>query len=169
MEELRSLVLSQAGVIKPLGEKVLQGTPPQVQTTPTKSVMTKPRDVPKLCLEELVGLEATGRLALFFEGIEQCTPPDSECVKTAKQRVSQELALLLQNRKAKGKCTSWEEVKEFLRTEFAVDLNLDRAWRSVLNTDYEFSLPFNISTQTDSALRSGLTEFLTVNMSVSLT
>ncbi len=42
--------------------------------------------------------------------------------------MSEELALLLQNRQAKGQCTSWEEVKDFLRTEFAVDLNLNRAW-----------------------------------------
>ncbi len=66
VEEVKSIVLSQADIIKTLGDKALQGTPPQVQTTPTKSVTTKPRDVPKLCLEELVGLEATGRLALFF-------------------------------------------------------------------------------------------------------
>ncbi len=66
VEELRSIVLSQAAAIKTLGETVLQGTPPPVQTPSTNSVTTKPRDVPKLCLEELVGIEATGRLALFF-------------------------------------------------------------------------------------------------------
>ncbi len=83
-------------------------------------------------------VRGTGRLALFFEGIEQCTPLDSERVKTAKQRVSQELALLLQNIQAKGKCTSWEEVKEFLRTAFAVDLNLDRAWTDLESATYDW-------------------------------
>ncbi len=111
VEDLKSLVLAQANIIGTLGEKVMKDTPAQIQAPPTKSVMTKPRDVPQLRLEELVGLEATGRLALFFEGIEQCTLIDSERVKTAKQRVSQELALLLQNRQAKGRCTSWVEVK----------------------------------------------------------
>ncbi len=127
VEELRSLVLSQADIIQTLGEKVMQGATPQVQTPPAVSVMTKPRDVPRLGLEELKGLEATGRLTLFFEGIQQCSLIDSERVKVAKSRVRPKLALLLQNRQEKGQCASWEEVKKFLRTEFAVDLNLDRA------------------------------------------
>ncbi len=107
----------------------MQGATTRVQTPPTPSVGTKPRDIPRIGLEELEGLGATGTLALFFEGTEQCTPIDAERVRVAKSRVSPELALLLQNRQEKGQCASWYDVKMFLGTEFAVDLNLDRAWK----------------------------------------
>ncbi len=124
MQELRQLVLSQAGIIKVLGEKIMQGTasPSQVQTR--ASVMTKPRDILVLELQDLEGLEATGRLALFFEGVEQCTLADGGRIKIANSRVGRDIALLLQNRQEKGQCTSWKDVKKFLRTEFAVDINL---------------------------------------------
>ncbi len=55
-----------------------------------------------------------------------------------KKRVGSNLALLLQNRQAKGKCNSWEEVKNLLQCEFAVDLNLDRAWRELEATKYDW-------------------------------
>ncbi len=55
-------------------------------------MLTKPRDIPRLGLEELQGLEATGRLALFFEGVEQCTLVEDERIKVGKSRLSPDLA-----------------------------------------------------------------------------
>ncbi len=56
----------------------------------------------------------------------------------AKKRLNSDLAFLLQNRQAKGQCKTWEEVKKLLRTEFVVDINLDRAWSELEAAKYDW-------------------------------
>ncbi len=71
-------------------------------------------------------MEATGKLTLL-EGTEQCTLADGDRIKIVKSRVASAISLLLQNCQEKEQCASWEDVKKFLRTEFAVD----RAWKEL--------------------------------------
>ncbi len=56
--------------------------------------------------------------------MEQVPDSDVERVRIAKTR---DLALLLQNHQRKGKCKTCGGVKEFSQTEFAADVNFDRA------------------------------------------
>ncbi len=112
------------------------GVPPTQRLTQA-SRRIKLEDI-HIHITDLKRLEATGRLTLFFENAEQCTEVDEERVMVAKKRVSSNLALLLQNRQARGQCTSWEEVENLLRNEFAVDLNLDQAWRELEAATYDW-------------------------------
>ena len=93
-------------------------TPPQ---TPTSHVATasipgpvmKPKDVPMLDLFQLSGLEAAGRLQIFFEAVEKCTTDDNTRVMIAKNKLSSELAMLIHNNQAKFRCTTWRSFVTF--------------------------------------------------------
>ncbi len=138
-QELREVIGAQADVIKELQEQLQNNaSSPPTQKLTSVSLRTKPKDIPILELTDLEGLEAAGRLSLWCESVEQCSEVDAERVLVAKKRVSQDLALLLQNRQSKGKCNSWEGVKTLLRNEFAVDLNLDRAWSELHAATYDW-------------------------------
>ena len=91
----------------------------------------KPRAVPLLNLSQLKGIEAAGTLSIFNDVIEQVIDDDKDKVRVTKVRLSPELALLLQNYQNKGKNQTWAEVNEFFRTEFAADVNFDRAWQEI--------------------------------------
>ena len=98
----------------------------------------KPKDVPVLDLYQLSGLEAAGRLQIFFEAVEKCTDDDSTRVMIAKSRLSSELAMLIHNNQAKSRCTTWISFCDFLRNEFAVDVNVDRAWQELEDHEYDW-------------------------------
>ena len=101
----------------------------------------KPKDVPRLDLSQLSGLEAAGRLQIFFEAVEKCSADDSTRVMIAKNRLSSELAMLIHNNQTKFKCTTWKHLCNFLRTEFAVDVNVDRAWQELEDHEYDWLFP----------------------------
>ena len=47
--------------------------------------------------------------------------------KLPKSRLSQSLAVLIHNNQAKNTCNTWDDFRQFMGTEFAVDVALDRA------------------------------------------
>lgn len=101
--------------------------------------VTRPRDVPTLQLDQLEGLEAAARLHIFFELVELCSPEDEVRVQIAKSKLSAQLMMLIHNRQTKGRCHTWVEFKEFLQTEFAVDVNVDRAWQDIDDIQYDWA------------------------------
>ncbi len=137
-QELKQIITTQAEVIKDLKEKVMQSTSSPNQTPVQASVLTKPRDIPVLELQDLEGLEGTGRLALFLNGIEQYALTDSDRIQIAKSRVSRDIALLIQNHQDQDQCTSSVEIKKFPSTEFSVDLSIDRAWKEIEAVKYHW-------------------------------
>ncbi|RUM27881.1 MAG: hypothetical protein DSY42_09270 [Aquifex sp.] len=131
IEMLKDVITQQNSVIRRLGDQVLTPSRPTVS-------FTKPRDIPQLQLHQLQGLEAAARLQMFFELIEQCSDDDQTRVQVAKGRVSSELAMLVHNNQLKNRCKTWLELKRFLKTEFAVDVNLDRAWQEIESATYDW-------------------------------
>ncbi len=104
--------------------------------TPTEVTrLTKPRDIPILELKHLEGLDAAARLQIFFELVERCSPNDQTRIQIAKERVSTELAVLIHSKQST--LHTWNDFQFFLRTEFAVDVNVDRAWQELENLTYD--------------------------------
>ncbi len=105
LKELGEIIVQQSGIIKMLGEERLAkketGT-----SSPSKTISTKPRDIPILQLHELDDLESAGKLGLFFDLVEQCTPEDEDRVRVAKTRVSSDLAMLIHTQQGKNNCKS---------------------------------------------------------------
>ncbi len=96
----------------------------------------KPRDIPQLDLDQLQGLEAAARLQMFFEPIAQCSYENETRVQVAKGRVRSELAILTHNNQSKRRCRTWLELKDLLKTEFAIDVNLERACQEIHAAGY---------------------------------
>ncbi len=112
---------------------------PDLVTVLTPSCpIIKPRDIPQLDLDQLQGVEAAARLQMFFDLIEKCSDEDETRVQVAKGRVSSELAILIHNNQSKRRCKTWLELKDFLKIEFAVDVNLDRAWQKIDAAGYDW-------------------------------
>ena len=114
---------------------------PNIVSKNVPGPIMKPKDVPMLDLWQLSGLEAAGRLQIFFEAVERCTDDDSSRVVIAKSRLSSELAMLIHNNQAKWKCNTWMSFCHFLKTEFAVDVNVDRAWSELEDHEYDWIFP----------------------------
>ena len=108
------------------------------QLSPPQLSLTKPRDVPVLDLEQLQGLDAEARLQIFVELVEQCSSLDEERVRVAKSRVSSDLAILIHNSQANKTITSWSSLKTFLRNEFNIEFNVDRAWQELEAMSYDW-------------------------------
>ena len=107
---------------------------PHHQSPPPSSLppfVVKPRDIPELTLEELEGMEAGGKLAMFIDRVEQVTPHAEARLQVAKTRLSSPLALLIQNQQNKGVCKTWATLKHFLMTEFTSEMTVDRAWQEI--------------------------------------
>ncbi len=107
LNELGEIIIQQSGIIKMLGEKCLAKK--EVGTSsPLKTTSTKPRDIPILQLRALDDLESAGKLNLFFDLVEQCTPEDEDRVKVEKTSVSSDLAtMLIHTQQGKNNCQSW--------------------------------------------------------------
>ena len=90
-------------------------------------------------LHQLEGLEASASLQIFFELVEQCSNDGSTRVHIANSRLSQNLAVLIHNNQAKNKCKTWADFRQFLCTEFAVSVNLDRAWQELDTNNYDWA------------------------------
>ena len=111
---------------------------PVSPTKPTQLSLTKPRDVPMLDLDQLQGLDAEARLQIFVELVEQCSSQDDDRVRIAKSRVSSDLAILIHNNQANKKISSWPTLKTFLREEFNIEFNVDRAWQELESMTYDW-------------------------------
>ncbi|XP_050687893.1 uncharacterized protein LOC126981190 isoform X2 [Eriocheir sinensis] len=139
LKELGDIVIAQGEILTQLGNETLVKT--EVGTSPPpKTISTKPRDIPILQLHELDDLEAAGKLSLFFDLVEQCTTEDGDRMKVAKTRVSSDLAMLIHNQQGKSNCQSWEDLKQFLKTQFAAEVTLDRAWQHFESHHYDWAL-----------------------------
>ncbi len=139
LEDLGAIVIQQGEIIKKLSNEAISKLEAGSPTT-SKSICTKPRDIPVLELNELDNLEASGKLNLFFDLVEQCSADDGDRVKVAKTRVNTELAMLIHNQQEKNECQSWEELKKFLKTRFAAEVTLDTAWQHFERQDYDWAL-----------------------------
>ena len=106
-------------------------------STPTKPLI-KPRDVPQLTLMHLEGLEASARLQMFLEAVEQVTDEDQTRIQVAKGKVDDEIAILIHNQQTTGKINSWDDLKELLKQEFPVNFTVDQAWSELDSMPYEW-------------------------------
>lgn len=136
-ERMKGVIFQQSRIINDLYAEVRQLR----QDPPSKKppVIIKPRDVPILSLQKLEGLESAGTLNIFFDLIEQCSPDDEERVRIAKSKMEPELTVTLMNKQAQGQCNTWAELKLFFRTEFAADMNFDRAWQEIESFQYDWA------------------------------
>ena len=136
LDRLRKVVEQQADEIAAVGGKTIKqelgGTPMAMERSPTK-----PRDVPILELNHLEGIEAAARLQMFIELIEQISAQDETRVKIAKSRLSPEIAMLVHNRQQHLHLT-WSSFCRLLTTEFAVEVNVDRAWQDLDVEQYDW-------------------------------
>ena len=99
-------------------------------------VVLRPKDVPKLEVEQLQGIEATARLQLFFEQVEQCAQDSASRIRIAKSRVSSEIAILIHNNRSN--LLVWSEFKDFLISEFGAEINFDTAWQELTALNYDW-------------------------------
>ncbi len=75
LEDLGAIITQQREIIKKLGNEALSKLEAGSPTT-YKTIHSKPRDIPILELKELDNLEASGKLNLFFDLVEQCSTVD---------------------------------------------------------------------------------------------
>ncbi len=61
-------------------------------------------------------------------------------MKVAKARVRSDLAMLIHTQQEKNNCQSWEGLKQFLKTQFAAEVTLDRAWQHFESHQYDWAL-----------------------------
>ena len=100
--------------------------------------VVKPRDIPELKLDDLEGMEAGGKLAMFIDRVEQVSPDNEARLQVAKTRLNTQIALLVQNQQNKGWCKTWLELKTFLQNEFTSEMTIDQAWKEIESIHYEW-------------------------------
>ncbi len=113
-------------------------TPP-MSTPMTARFIVKPRDIPVLELHQLQGMDASTRLQMFCELVEQCDLTDVGRIQIAKGRVCTELAILIHNNQTRHNLTNWAALKAFLQAEFAVEVSIDRAWQEMESMSYDWA------------------------------
>lgn len=72
--------------------------------------------------------------------VKQCSPYDATHIQIAKGRVSPELAVLIHSKQTTQELESWTAFQSFLRTEFTVEVNVDRdrAWQELEAFHYDW-------------------------------
>ncbi len=98
----------------------------------------QPREIPFLSLAQLEGIEAAWNFDLFLELLELVSDHDRERVRAVMNRVKSDLALLIQNQQRKGQCSTRREVRKFLQTEFAANVNFDRETQDIERQTYKW-------------------------------
>ena len=134
--KLTRTVKAQSEQIAAVGGRAVKQEPGVASSLMGKSP-TKPRDVPILELAQLEGIEAAARLQMFIELVEQVSDCDEVRVKVAKSRLSPEIAMLVHNRQQRALIT-WSKLCHLLKTEFAVEVNVDRAWQDLDAEQYDW-------------------------------
>lgn len=136
INKLRREVKKQADEIAAVGGQVIKkesGITQVLEKSPTK-----PRDIPLLELCQLEGIEAAARLQMFIELVEQVSLQDETRVRVAKSRLSPEIAMLVHNKQQHGNLT-WTGFCYLLRTQFAVEITVDRAWQDLDAEQYDWA------------------------------
>ncbi|KAG0712916.1 hypothetical protein GWK47_017372 [Chionoecetes opilio] len=110
----------------------------KLSTDSVKVGLFKPRDIPVLELHQLQGLDATARLQMFFELIEQCSSSDATRIQIAKGRVCPEFSILIHNYQANLKVETWSALKNLFVTEFTTEVSVDRAWQELEAMSYDW-------------------------------
>ena len=131
VEALRDVVHQQAAVMTNIGTCFIKQEEALASPVVSSPSITKPRDIPILELTYLEGLEASARLQMFIELIEQTTTHEPSRLQVAKSRLGPEIVMLIHNQQRKQPNLSWEEFCNLLRDEFAVDVNVDWAWQDL--------------------------------------
>ncbi|KAG0725463.1 hypothetical protein GWK47_038598 [Chionoecetes opilio] len=111
---------------------------PQLSTDSVKEGLIQPRDIPVLELHQLQGLDATARLQMFFELIEQCSSSDATRIQIAKGRVCSEFSILIHNYQANHKVETWAALRNLFETEFTTEVSVDRAWQELEAMSYDW-------------------------------
>ncbi|KAG0720343.1 hypothetical protein GWK47_006833 [Chionoecetes opilio] len=111
---------------------------PQLSTDSVKEGLIKPRDIPVLELHQLQGLDATARLQMFFELIEQCSSSDATRIQIAKGRVCSELSILIHSYQTNHKVETWATLRNLFETEFTTEVSVDRAWQALETMSYDW-------------------------------
>ena len=138
VEALRDVVHQQAVVMKNIGTRIIKQEDTLASPVVSSPSITKPRNVPILELTHLEGLEASACLQMFIELIEQTTPHEPSRLQMAKSRLGLEIVILIHNQQRKQPNLSWEYFCNLIKNEFAVDVNVDRAWQNLKAELYEW-------------------------------
>ena len=138
VEALRDVLRQQAVVMKNIGTRIVKQEEALASPIVSSPSITKPRDIPTLELNHLEGLETSARLQMFIELVEQATPNDASRVQVAKSRLGPEIVMLIHNQQHKQANLSWGDFCNLLKNEFAVDVNLDRAWQDLETEFYDW-------------------------------
>ena len=138
VEELRNVVRRQATVIENMGNCFIKQEEALASPAASSPPVTKPRDIPILELNHLEGLEASAHFQMFIELVEQATSNDASRVQVAKSRLGSEIVMLVHNHQGKQPSLSWRDFCNLLKNEFAVDVNLNQAWKDLETELYDW-------------------------------
>lgn len=75
---------------------------------------------------------------MFIELVEQVADDDLTRVTVAKSRLGSEIAMLVHNKQQKEKSLTLKSLCKFLKTEFTLYINLDRAWQDLESFQYDW-------------------------------
>ncbi|KAG0713032.1 hypothetical protein GWK47_017137 [Chionoecetes opilio] len=103
---------------------------------PVRSLV-KPRDIRMLNLSDLQGIEAEGRLKVFFSQVESCSEDLEERKRILMERVDPPLALYIQNDLSQVNFRSWDTLTYWLYEELT-DNNVDRILNSISEVKYDW-------------------------------
>ncbi|KAG0723674.1 hypothetical protein GWK47_042220 [Chionoecetes opilio] len=103
---------------------------------PVRSLV-KPRDIRMLNLSDLQGIEAEGRLKVFFSQVESCSEDLEERKRILMARVDPPLALYIQNTLSQVNFRSWDTLTYWLYEELT-DNNVDRIVNSISEVKYDW-------------------------------
>ncbi|KAG0714550.1 hypothetical protein GWK47_013928 [Chionoecetes opilio] len=103
---------------------------------PVRSLI-KPRDIRMLNLSDLQGIEAEGRLKVFFSQVESCSEDLEERKRILMARVDPPLALYIQNALSQVNFRSWDTLTYWLYEELT-DNNVDRILNSISEVKYDW-------------------------------
>ncbi|KAG0705264.1 hypothetical protein GWK47_024530 [Chionoecetes opilio] len=102
---------------------------------PVRSLV-KPRGIRMLNLSDLQGIEAEGRLKVFFSQVESCSEDLEERKRILMARVDPPLALYIQNTLSQINFRSWDTLTNWLYEELT-DNNVDRILNSISEVKYD--------------------------------
>lgn len=97
----------------------------------------KPRDIPRLELSQLHGVETESFLTRFFDRVESCIPEREERLKVARSRLDIPLANLVQAEITDYRIQCWDTFKRVLLTQFKGSTNISELWRELGEEKYE--------------------------------
>ena len=135
MQAANSVAPSDADKIEP----VVTSTPTAVNTNiSSKASPLKARDIKTLELSQLQDLDATARLQMFFEAVEQCTQDSDLRLKIAITQMDVKLSVMVHNARQQTRIRTWGDLKQFLKSEFEVKFDFFQAWHQQAGQRYSW-------------------------------